>query len=137
MHLKKLAETGDYPYETEYLKAILPDQTVNRAALKNTLVHLIEATRDKMKGFDLDATKKYYESIADKAWQQVKEAGTPEDIAKMLDEKRNWMMLDRDYPGRMQSQILILPILIGTRTFPVHQDRGSTWARRRRTTSPR
>jgi hypothetical protein len=71
MHLKKLAETGDYPYETEYLKAILPDQTVGRTALKNTLVHLIEATRDKMKGFDLDVTKHYYESIADKAWQQV------------------------------------------------------------------
>ena len=36
----------------------------------------------------------------------------------MLDEKNNWMMLDRDYPGRMQNQILILPILIGSRTSP-------------------
>ena len=100
-------------------------------------MHLIEATRDKMKGFDLEATKKYYESIADKAWQQVKEAGTPEEIAKMLDEKNNWMMLDRDYPGRMQNQILAFRSCSVRALRRRQQGRGSTSARLRLTTSPR
>ena len=34
MRLKKLAETADYPYENDYLKAILADRPVNPAALR-------------------------------------------------------------------------------------------------------
>ena len=118
MRLKKLADSSDRKYETEYLGTIRTDEMVDRLRLKNALVHLIQDTEQKMKGFDHAATMKYYEAICEKAWQQVKEANTPEDVARSLDEKSDWMMLDHDYPGRMRHEILPLPILIGSRGTP-------------------
>lgn len=112
MRLQKLAEAGEHPYETDYLRSIGPDGTVDRTLLKKALVNLINATLEKMKGFEQSATQRYYESICDKAWQQVKAAGTPEDAAFQLEKNNDWMMLDRDYPGRMQRDILILPVFI-------------------------
>jgi hypothetical protein len=45
------------------------------------MVNLINATLEKMKGFEQSATQKYYESICDKAWGQVKAAGTPDEAS--------------------------------------------------------
>ena len=67
MRLQKLADAGEHQYETDYLSSIGPDGTVSRGLLKITLVNLINATLEKMKGFEQSATQRYYESICDKA----------------------------------------------------------------------
>ena len=112
MRLRKLSDSAEHPYENDYLRAIDPDGTVSGPLLKEALVNLINATLEKMKGFDQSATQSYYSAICDRAWQQVKEAGTPDDAAFQLGRNNDWMMLDRDYPGRMQRDILVLPIFM-------------------------
>jgi hypothetical protein len=106
---KKLGEKGDYRYEDEYLAAIKVDGTMDHALLKETLVHLVQDTGHKLRGFDYHATKVYYERICDAAWEQVKAAGTPEDFSKGVDQKHDWMMLDPNYDRRMTTIFIGYP----------------------------
>ncbi len=112
MRLERLATTGEHPYETTYLSSIRPDGTLDRNGLRTCLVEAIKATSNKMDGFDLDATKLYYGAIVEKAWKQVTDAKTPEELAVSLQDKNDWMMMDRDYQGRMARTVFPLPILI-------------------------
>jgi hypothetical protein len=112
MRLQKLAPTGEHAYETAYLNAIRPDGTLDRGGLRSCLIGAIKQTSDKMNGFDLDATKLYYGAIVEKAWKEVTDAKTPEELALTLQERNDWMMMDRDYQGRMARTVFPLPILI-------------------------
>ena len=112
MRLDRLSTKGEYPYETSYLEAINPDGTVDRSRLKQAMVALVRNTSDKMNGFDLVATKGYYERICDTAWQQVHQAGTPEEFANALKEKNDWMMLEPDYERRMNRTIILVPPIV-------------------------
>jgi hypothetical protein len=115
MKLAKLATEGDYEYENGYLQAIETDGTMNRPLLKKTMINLIDSVSTKLKGFDLEATKAYYERIYEKAWQQVKDAGTPEEFAKVLEDGNEWMMLDDDYERRMR-EIYVIPFIFHRHT---------------------
>jgi len=101
MVLRPTGRPGEYFYEIGFLHAIRPDGMVDQLALKDILIELVKAVQEKLKGFDYDATRKYYERICQRAWDEVRAAGTPDDFAAGLSQKNEWMMLDRDYPGRM------------------------------------
>jgi hypothetical protein len=120
MKLKKLVETGDYEYETKYLKAIGEDGTLDSRALRDTLVDLINEVEGKIKGFSYADTKVYYRSICEKAWNQVKEANTPETFSKSLEDNNDWMMLDRNYIKRMPTTYVHFwpPVIVAGRTAP-------------------
>ena len=111
MRLSKIQTRGDFPYEDNYLMAIDRDGRMDREGLKRTLVVLIKATQSKLEGFDYEATKQYYETICEAAWKQVQQAGTPEDFARVLNERNEWMMLDNGYGGRMERIWIGHPVL--------------------------
>jgi len=113
MRLKKLSEQGDYPYENDYLKAVFTEGLVDRNSLKDAMVSLIKATEEKLKGFDYEATKLYYAKICDTAWAQVKASGTPEEFAKGLEDRHEWMMLDPQYEHRIGTVWIPVPIIVG------------------------
>ena len=98
VYLRPTGKPGEYPYEAGYLAAIMADGSLNRNALRDVLIALVKATQEKLKGFDYDATKRYYERICQKAWEEVKAAGTPELFAAGLDQRNEWMMLEPRYP---------------------------------------
>jgi hypothetical protein len=53
-----------------------------------------------MKGFSRKETVDYYQSIMERAWKQIEEAGTPEVKSQMFDEALEWTMLDKNYDER-------------------------------------
>ena len=65
MKLQRLVDRGEHEYETNYMLAITADGTLDRVLLRHALVQLINETSKKLKGFDLDATRRYYEGIAE------------------------------------------------------------------------
>ena len=130
MRLQKLSETGEHAYENAYLGAIRPDGTMDRNMLRICLVDLIKATSKKVEGFDFNATQNYYRTIVETAWRQVIDSKTPEEIASVLNERNDWMMIDNDYEGRMRRTVFPLPVLIGHTSAP-----GSGTASGPRTTS--
>ena len=90
-----------YPYETDFLAAFDPAHAaVRKFKLQDMLVALVNSVSEKMKGFSRKETTDYYQSIMERAWQQIETAGTPEVRSQMFDDDVEWTMLDKDYDGR-------------------------------------
>jgi hypothetical protein len=64
-------------YEIEFLRTIKKDGTLNEVKLARTFLELKETVNLKLRGYSRSDTANYYRSILKKAWNQVKQAGTP------------------------------------------------------------
>jgi len=88
-------------YESDFLQAFgEPDLAARRKKLQEMTVKLVNSLSDKMKGFSRKETIAYYQSIMERAWQQIEAAGTPEVKSQMYDESLEWTMLDKNYDER-------------------------------------
>jgi hypothetical protein len=100
-------------YEAGFLSSIDQFGTLSEYKLKELLVRLIRSVQRKMKGFAARATAAYYYEIVDKAWQQVREAKTPE----VIDENLEWVMLDKSFekkmPKVMEDRPVFMPLWYG------------------------
>jgi len=92
---------GLQDYETDFLQAFaLEDLTARRKALQDMTIKLVNSVSDKMKGFSRKETVAFYQSIMERAWQQIETAGTPEVKSQMYDQAMEWTMLDKNYDDR-------------------------------------
>ncbi|MBN1440884.1 MAG: hypothetical protein JW929_15865 [Anaerolineales bacterium] len=104
---------GLHPYETDFLGAFESSNKATRPkTLQQVIINLIKSLQEKMKGFSRKETIDYYKSIAEKAWQQVAAAGTPEVKAQAIDENLEWTMLDRDFDGRSREIFSRGPVFV-------------------------
>jgi hypothetical protein len=88
-------------YEKDFLAAFKqPNAAGRRTGLQDMTVKLIRSVGEKMKGFSRKETVAYYQSINERAWQQIDAAGTPEVKSQMFEEAMEWTMLDKDYDDR-------------------------------------
>jgi hypothetical protein len=88
-------------YERLFLRAILPDGSLGKAAIRTTLNTLIQTTARKLEGFSRTDTKTYYRQMIDRAWTQMATATTPTDQARILDECAEWLLIDPDLEQRL------------------------------------
>jgi hypothetical protein len=101
-------------YETDFLTAFTEKNTAaRRKLLQAMMVALIRTVGEKMKGFSKKETLVYYETIMQKAWEQVEQAGTPEVKAQVYEEVMDWTMLDKKYEDRTRDTFSG-PVLIPT-----------------------
>lgn len=92
---------GLHDYELNFLEAFKETNLQKRRRLlQDMTVNLVKAVSEKMKGFSRRETLEFYQSITEKAWQQVEAADTPEVKSQKLDEALEWTMLDRNYDDR-------------------------------------
>jgi hypothetical protein len=71
------AELNDY--EKAFLAAFADSsQTNHRNALEDMTIALVKSVSEKMKGFSRKETVEYYKGIMERAWEEIKKAGTPE-----------------------------------------------------------
>jgi hypothetical protein len=108
---------GLQDYENDFLQAFaIEDLAARRKALQEMTVKLVNSVSDKMKGFSRKETIAFYQSIMERAWQQVETAGTPEVKSQMYDETLEWTMLDKNYDQRTRNVFtgpIFLPIWWG------------------------
>ncbi|HMN11505.1 MAG TPA: hypothetical protein PKD55_04185 [Bellilinea sp.] len=102
------------PYEIEFLQAYdKKDDKDRRKGLQDTVVNLVKAVGEKMKGFSKQETIAYYTSIMEKAWSQVQAADTPEIKSSTYEQVMDWTMLDKDWGEKTQEtfsgQTVFLP----------------------------
>jgi hypothetical protein len=108
------APAGVHEYESEFLKALSGNNPAeNRKALQEVTINLVKGVSEKMKGFSRRETVAYYQSIMERAWQQVEAAGTPEVKSQTFDENLEWTMLDKDYDERTR-RVFTGPIFVPT-----------------------
>lgn len=102
-----------HPYEKEFLAAVTAkDKRKRERALQQVSVHVVKAVGQKIKGFSLSDSKKYYRSIVDKAWNQVEAAETPEVRSERYMEDLEWTMLDRDFDDRTRRVFRTGPVFV-------------------------
>ena len=99
-------------YETDFLQAFAnPDLAARRKGLQEMTVKLVNSLSDKMKGFSRKETIAYYQSIMERAWQQIEAAGTPDVKSQMYEESLEWTMLDKNYDDRTR-RVFTGPIFV-------------------------
>ena len=89
-------------YEDGFLDAVKQDGTLSETKLRKMMVALVKEVGNKIKGFSRKETVAYYESIVDRAWQQVTAETTPEIKSKYFDQGLEWMMMDDEFDERTQ-----------------------------------
>jgi len=102
-----------YLYEKDFLEAFNLQGSQRKKALQVTMVNLIKSVTEKMKGFSRKETLAYYDQIMQKAWQEVKQAATPEVKAQVYEEVMDWTMLDRKYEDHTR-EVFSGPVLYPT-----------------------
>ena len=101
------------PYETKFLTAFKEDKPSSRRnKLQDMMVDLIKSVGNKMKGFSHKETVAYYQSIMERAWQQVESAETPQVKMDKFDEHLGWTMLDKDFDDRTQEVFRTGPVFV-------------------------
>lgn len=101
------------PYEEDFLKAMIDTETrKRRRALQTIMIDLVKTVQRKMKGFSTKETKRYYESIMKKAWQEIENADTPEIRSKLYGEALEWTMLDDDFDNQTRRVFRSGPVFV-------------------------
>ncbi len=87
-------------YEQPFLDAIMeqPGVPIADLDLSKEMRNLVKQTARRMKGFDLERTKEYYQSIVYEAWKEARRIGDVEKRDQYVDENIDWLMLDPGYP---------------------------------------
>lgn len=88
-------------YEKAFLEVMQIDNKRKRAEkMEALIIALVKSVEEKMRGFSRRETAAYYRKIAQRAWQQVQAANTPEVKMEKFDEYMQWTMLDPDFDDR-------------------------------------
>jgi len=113
--LKQSEEPKQHPryYEIDFLKAIGSNGSLNERRLAGTYISLRENVDKKMRGYARIDTINYYKSIVNTAWNQVKQASTPQLAEETIEKNLEWLLLDKKYGQRFKEafppHILFMP----------------------------
>jgi len=101
------ASTGTlHYYERLFLKAILPDGSLDKEAVRAMLKTLINTTARKLEGFSRTETKAYYQQMVAIAWKEMAAATTPTDQMRALDDYAEWLLLDPEFEQRLTPYVV-------------------------------
>jgi hypothetical protein len=107
LQLRVLPFESVRPYERNFIDSITYYGTIDRKKMEKALVSLIEDVKKMLKGFDYNATKQYYKSIVERAWNQVISAQTPEVFEKTLHNNSQWLLMDKKYDHRLRDYCVV------------------------------
>ena len=98
-------KTGTYEtplryYEKSSLKAIKKNGTLDEVKLAETIMQLRDTVEAKLRGYCRQDTIAYYKNVVAQAWQQVRQAGTPEIASKAYNENLLWLLLDKNFESQ-------------------------------------
>jgi hypothetical protein len=92
-------------YEIDYLEAMQPDGTLDEMKLAQTYLGLRDTVDQKMRGYSRNDTANYYQSVVNKAWDQVTQAGTPELKGDAIDQNIEWLLADDRFDEKFRNAI--------------------------------
>lgn len=93
------------PYEVGFLDVLsAPPKEMDEKDFSEPLERLVGFVRYKMAGFDADATRQYYRSITERAWDQVSGEEDPKRKDDLANRHLNWLSMADDYDDRMETQ---------------------------------
>lgn len=100
-HFQKKEGLEHQEYETAFIAAIDGENRLDKTTLRKMFTDMIAALQKKMTGFSRRETNMYYQSIMNKAWEQVKNSPRdklPGELAASLE----WLALDPEYENKLE-----------------------------------
>ncbi len=94
-----------HAYEKDFLKVLKRNETrdsIGKIDFSSEIKSIVSSVATRMVGFDVEETREYYRHIISRAWKEAQVIGEVESWQKKMDEKVDWMMLDRDFDTRFQ-----------------------------------
>lgn len=110
--VEPLPERQYHDYEQRFLAAIKPDGALDQKELQEVVVEIVQSVNKKMKGFSRKETVTYYQSIVDRAWEQVSSEATPEVKSRQFDQGLEWMMMDDTFEDRTRRTFTSGPVFM-------------------------
>ena len=102
--LKAAARAGKviHGYEHLFLDALAANRGlgVTDADLGPAMKGLVEHVAERVTGFDLEETRKYYRYQVERAWLEAEQIGELDARTEKVDKKLDWLLLADDYPDR-------------------------------------
>jgi hypothetical protein len=98
-------------YESAFVAAIDKDNRLDHKLLRDLFIGMIAALKKTMAGFSRRETNAYYQSIMNKAWEQVK-ACPPDRLPAELAQSLEWLALDPEYERKLEpyaNDAILLP----------------------------
>jgi len=89
-------------YEKAFADAVQENGEIDPQQLVNVFKTLDRVLRAKMRGYCVKETVEYYESIVQRAWKMVEEAGIPEEKFRALAENLEWLLVDEDFNKKVK-----------------------------------
>ncbi len=90
-----------HEYEASFLTAIDSDNRLIKGKLRTLFTAMIAALEKKMAGFSRRETNAYYQSIMNKAWEQVRNS-PPAQLPAELAQSLEWLVLDPEYEKKLE-----------------------------------
>ncbi len=88
-------------YEQVFISAIDKDNRLDKSLLRSMFIDMIAALKKSMEGFSRRETNQYYQSIMNKAWEQVKNC-PPDKLPAELAQSLEWLALDPEYEKKLE-----------------------------------
>lgn len=102
-----------HEYEKGFIFAFKSkDKEARRRALQSTIIDLVKAVTNKMKGFSGPETVAYYKDIVARAWSSVEGSATPEVKMATYEKALEWTMLDKEYGPRTERTFSGGPVIL-------------------------
>ena len=93
------------PYEVGFLDTLSdPSTQIQDMDFSKPLERFIGLVKYKLSGFDPEASRSYYRSVTDRAWDQVDRQTDPQAKDALAGRHLNWLTMSDDYKDRMEEQ---------------------------------
>jgi len=105
LRLQVVGTAGLRYYEDWFIDAIAFESrvgTLSDKRLASLILKLRREVNNKVRFYCRADTIKYYEKVVEKAWNQVREAGTPEVKAGVFNEELEWLMMAPRFRSRVE-----------------------------------
>ncbi len=90
-----------HEYEASFLAAINRDNLLDKGKLRTLFTAMIAALEKKMTGFSRRETNAFYQTIMNKAWEQVRNC-PPGQLPAELAQSLEWLVLDPEYEKKLE-----------------------------------
>jgi len=103
LRLRVLHTSNLHFYENWFIDSIVRSSDTGQLSdskLSLLILRLRQEVNDRMKYYCRADTVEYYQKTVEKAWTQVKTAGTPEVRANLFNENLDWLMMDPRFGTR-------------------------------------
>jgi len=105
LRLQVVSTAGLRYYEDWFIDAIVFQSrvgTLSDKGLSSLILKLLREVDKKVKYYCRTDTVKYYQKTVEKAWNQVRKAGTPEVKAEVFNEELEWLMMAPRFKSRVK-----------------------------------